>query len=98
MGIHAVGLTSEDAAKGGWRMIDGMQRSREAHSAEGTHTDGFVEFWPAGNQAKGEYHCADCGYGVTVYTTLPRCPMCSGESWERSSWSPLSRTDERRGV
>ncbi len=77
-------------------MIDGTRRRREAESAEGIQTDGFVQFWPAGNQAKGEFHCADCGYGVTVYTILPRCPMCSGESWERSSWSPLSRTDERR--
>lgn len=79
-------------------MIDGMHGSREAGSSEGTSTDGFVEFWAAGNQAKGEFHCADCGYGVTVYTTLPRCPMCSGETWERSSWSPLSRTSERRGL
>jgi rubrerythrin len=77
-------------------MIDGTRREREAESAEGTQSDDFVEFWAAGNQAKGEFHCADCGYGVTVYTTLPRCPMCSGESWERSAWSPLSRTHERR--
>jgi hypothetical protein len=79
-------------------MIDGMHGSREAGLPEGTSTDGFVEFWRAGNQAKGEFHCADCGYGVTVYTTLPRCPMCSGETWERSTWSPLSRTHERRGL
>ena len=79
-------------------MIDGTRRSPETKPVEGTSSDGFVEFWAAGYQAKGEFHCADCGYGVTVYTPLPRCPMCSGKTWERSSWSPLSRTDERRSL
>ena len=51
----------------------------------------YVEFLTTGTPAAGEYRCADCGYGVTVHSTLPRCPMCSGESWEQSSWSPLSR-------
>ena len=40
---------------------------------------------------KGEFHCAECGYGVTVYRTLPVCPMCGGGEWEQSAWSPLSR-------
>jgi hypothetical protein len=54
---------------------------------------GYVQFWSAGDSAKGEYHCAECGYGVAVYRKLPLCPMCGGESWEQSAWSPLSRAD-----
>jgi lipopolysaccharide biosynthesis regulator YciM len=51
----------------------------------------FVEFFATGERAKGEYHCSDCGYGVTVYSALPRCPMCGGGSWEQTAWSPFSR-------
>ena len=51
--------------------------------------DGFIHFVPAGTSVKGEYHCSDCGYGVTVFRALPRCPMCGGTSWEQSSWSPF---------
>ncbi len=61
----------------------------------GVGTGDFVQFWPAGDHAKGEFHCADCGYGVTVHSTLPRCPMCGGQGWERSTWSPFSRAGER---
>lgn len=51
----------------------------------------YVDFWPAGSQAKGEFRCADCGYGAVVTAALPRCPMCGCESWETTSWSPFSR-------
>ena len=51
----------------------------------------FVDFAAAGAQAKGEFHCAECGYGVTVYRALPVCPMCGGAEWEQSAWSPLTR-------
>ena len=51
----------------------------------------FVEFVAAGAQSKGEFHCAECGYGVTVTRALPTCPMCAGSSWQRTAWSPLSR-------
>ena len=51
--------------------------------------DGFIHFVPAGTSVKGEYHCSDCGYGVTVFRALPRCPMCGGKTWELSSWSPF---------
>jgi rubrerythrin len=54
-----------------------------------TVDDGFIHFFPAGSNAKGEYHCSDCGYGVTVFRALPRCPMCGGETWEQSTWSPF---------
>jgi rubrerythrin len=56
-------------------MLDEASHSRTA--------DGdFVEFVPAGAAAEGEYHCSRCGYGVTVRTSLPQCPMCAGTTWE----------------
>ena len=45
----------------------------------------YVAFHAAGELADGEFHCAECGYGVAVRTTLPMCPMCGGASWEPSS-------------
>jgi hypothetical protein len=51
----------------------------------------YVEFWQAGFPAKGEFHCAECSYGVTVFKTLPTCPMCGGDAWEATSWSPFGR-------
>ena len=53
--------------------------------------DEYVEFLEMGDAAKGEFHCADCGYGVAVHRALPQCPMCGGSAWEQSAWSPLSR-------
>lgn len=55
-------------------------------------TDEYVQFWAAGDRAKGEFHCSDCGYGVTVHTQLPACPMCASNSWEQTPWSPFTRT------
>jgi rubrerythrin len=42
----------------------------------------LVPFVAAGSEAAGAYACAECGYGVTLKTVLPRCPMCGGEIWE----------------
>ena len=63
----------------------------ELHPAGVESSGDFVTFESAGSRVKGEFHCAACGYGVTVYRTLPACPMCGGEQWEQSAWSPLSR-------
>jgi hypothetical protein len=52
--------------------------------------DDFVDFWAAGAEVRGAFHCADCGYGVSVQTKLPACPMCAGSSWELSPTSPFS--------
>jgi rubrerythrin len=54
----------------------------------------FIEFVVAGEAAKGEFRCSECGYGVAVWKALPRCPMCGGEAWERSDWSPFTRAFE----
>jgi rubrerythrin len=65
-----------------------MQKSGTAgHEPAGD----FVDFLLTGAHVKGEFHCAECGYGVTVYRALPLCPMCGGSEWEQSAWSPLSR-------
>jgi rubrerythrin len=63
---------------------------------QGTETtraaaDEFVEFWDAGQPVKGEFHCSECNYGVTVVRALPLCPMCGGTSWEQTEWSPFKR-------
>jgi hypothetical protein len=70
-------------------MVQGVpgQRDRPA--------DEFVPFSTAGQSAKGEYHCSECGYGVTVVRELPVCPMCRGTTWEQSTWSPLTRASFR---
>ncbi|MHB8643998.1 MAG: hypothetical protein ACYDA3_14055 [Gaiellaceae bacterium] len=51
----------------------------------------YVPFVLMGEHVKGEFHCSECGYGVTIYRELPRCPMCGGESWEQKDWSPFAR-------
>ena len=45
--------------------------------------EGAAKQLVAGAKARGEYRCTGCGYGVTVYRQLPRCPMCGTESWEQ---------------
>jgi hypothetical protein len=60
-------------------------------STSRTATDEYVPFWATGAPAKGEFHCSDCGYGVTIHTKLPRCPMCGGGSWEQAEWHPFTR-------
>jgi rubrerythrin len=47
-------------------------------------TEDYVELWTAGDVAKGEFQCSDCGYGVTIARELPPCPMCGGRSWEQA--------------
>jgi rubrerythrin len=62
-----------------------LDQAREGLPADGD----YVEFAVTGTAAVGAYHCSECGYGVTVHAELPRCPMCSGTTWEPHSWSPL---------
>ena len=56
--------------------------------------DEYVEFRAAGDSVKGEFHCSECGYGVTIVRTLPLCPMCGGKAWEQSPWSPFTRSHQ----
>ncbi len=57
-----------------------------------TTADDFVEFRATGERVKGEFHCSECGYGVTIVRALPLCPMCGGRFWEQATWSPFSRS------
>jgi rubrerythrin len=45
----------------------------------------YVEFVTTGSLVTGAFHCSACGYGVTVQSTLPQCPMCNGTTWERET-------------
>jgi hypothetical protein len=49
----------------------------------------------AGVKASGEFRCVGCGYGISIYSKLPRCPMCGTESWEQLQWGfgPPLRSD-----
>lgn len=68
-------------------MIDGTRAGSEEPAG------GHPEFSAAGESAKGEFRCSGCGYGVAISSTLPPCPMCGGESWERGPWTLLARAD-----
>lgn len=71
----------------GVQVLDEIQRT----TGEGAG----VAFLRAGEDARGAFQCADCGYGVSVQTTLPRCPMCSGSSWalvQRHAAADAART------
>jgi rubrerythrin len=57
-----------------------MHEGAEAEAAD----DDYVAFFAAGEHAVGEFRCSECGYGVSVYRALPRCPMCRGSAWEPS--------------
>lgn len=47
-------------------------------------------FFEAGEPARGEYLCSNCGYGIAVRAALPECPMCRGGVWEEPSTSPYA--------
>jgi hypothetical protein len=50
-----------------------------------------IVFSAAGDHGKGEFRCAECGYGITVYRELPVCPMCACTVWEAAMWAPFGR-------
>ena len=53
--------------------------------------DGLPVFLLEGSAAMGEFHCAECGYGIVSRRVLPACPMCHGRSWESPLTSPHPR-------
>jgi rubredoxin len=82
MGIVPVDSPKE-RSNGRGHMLDEAQGTG---AAEGE----YVDFMSTGAPANGAYHCAVCGYGVTVHATLPRCPMCGGTAWEPADWTALT--------
>jgi rubredoxin len=58
--------------------------------------DDQLPFLATGTKATGQYRCYGCGYGITIHTALPECPMCAGTTWEASPWTPFSGTAEFR--
>jgi rubrerythrin len=82
MGILSVGSSTFGSRRGS-RMLD---EARRLDTSEGD----FVEFRTTGSLAAGAYHCSGCGYGVTVQASLPRCPMCSGTTWEPAGVSSFA--------
>ena len=66
-----------------------MRASRERPT---TAADGDeIQLYAAGDHAKGEFRCVDCGYAITVCRELPPCAMCGCESWQARPWSPFAR-------
>jgi hypothetical protein len=54
----------------------------------------YLESAVTGTLAQGVFHCAECGYGITVHAALPQCPMCAGTTWERAAdWTIFGRTE-----
>lgn len=42
----------------------------------------------AGGPVRGDFRCTACGYHVSVYRTLPWCPMCGGIEWHGVASAP----------
>ena len=78
---------AEGNTLGGLEMAEGIE-TIEAASGD------YVEFWPSGENVKGEFHCSECNYAVTIVRALPLCPVCGGTSWEQSPWSPFTRASQ----
>jgi hypothetical protein len=71
-------------------------RQKQAGDA-GRAEPGYVHFHAAGDEARGDFRCAECGYGVCVSRTLPTCPMCGSASWERG-WMRMPLPQEPEPV
>jgi len=68
----------------------------QLRASSATAADEYVEFYPAGALAKGQFSCTACGNRVTVHQVLPRCTACGEGLWERAEWSPFARSDMPR--
>jgi len=54
----------------------------EGSKADEVELPDYVQFFATGTITVGQFHCSECGYGVSVRRSLPLCPMCGGTSWE----------------
>jgi rubrerythrin len=80
MGKSSVGGRSNGHLRGS-KVLDEIERIAREPSE-------YVEFVTTGAPATGAFHCSACGYGVTVQSTLPQCPMCNVTTWERARETP----------
>jgi hypothetical protein len=62
---------------------DVVEESQISISSALAGEDEYVEFWPAGALARGQFSCTACGNRVTVQQVLPRCMVCGERLWER---------------
>jgi hypothetical protein len=51
---------------------DDVEESQLRVSSASAGEDEYVEFWPAGTLAKGQFSCTACGNRVIVHQVLPR--------------------------
>jgi hypothetical protein len=72
---------------------DHVEESQLRVSSGTAAEDEYVQFWPAGALAKGQFSCTACGNRVTVRQVLPRCAVCGERLWERAEWSPFGRAE-----
>ena len=70
---------------------DDVEQSQPSFVLPTADQDEYVEFWPAGTFAKGQFACTACGNRVTVHQVLPACQVCGERLWERADWSPFAR-------
>ncbi len=75
---------------------DEVEESQLRVSPASAGEDEYVEFWPAGTLAKGQFACTAYGNRVTVHRVLPRCMVCGERLWERADWSPFARSEALR--
>ena len=75
---------------------DEVEESQLRVSPASAGEDEYVEFWPAGTLAKGQFACTAYGNRVTVHQVLPRCMVCGERLWERADWSPFARSEALR--
>jgi hypothetical protein len=74
-----------------WKGIDGMTAEGSGRNVEAPEPGGYTRLLGTGESTAGEFHCSECGYGVIVQRTPPRCPMCSGTAWEPAGLGALRR-------
>jgi rubrerythrin len=69
-----------------------MTAEGSGRNVEAPGPAGYARLLGTGESAAaGEFHCSQCGYGVIVRRTPPRCPMCSGTVWEPAGLGALRR-------
>jgi hypothetical protein len=88
MGIFALKVTRGARPGEG---VTGVQIESRRDGGAALHVRRDPAFFLAGAEARGEFYCAECGYGISVRSVLPECPMCRGVEWEEPGTGPFRR-------